>query len=351
MADLNGARDRFARDELIEVLSHYDVGVIRTAKEFSRGSRRAPKVVLETPNGRYLLKRRAAGRDDPTRVEFVHTLMAHLRGKSFPVPRIIRTCDDNSTVLRMGGRVYEVFQFVEGDTFDGSLEQATHAGHVLARFHESVADFVCVWRLAPGGYHDTPNVRAGLNAIPSAMSSHDSVAGFEEELIGLTQTLRAIYDRAADTANDFGCKNLPRTITHGDWHPGNIVFDGQRVSAVLDLDAAREQPAVIDLASGMLQFSILRNTLDPDAWPDYFDEGRMRRFLQGYASREAVSDNERRAIPALMIEALIAEAAVPIAATGSFGSLPGFGILQMVTRKVQWIEENGERMLEQWLLH
>jgi len=39
-----------------------------------------------------------------------------------------------------------------------------------------------------------------------------------------------------------------------------------------------------------------------------------------------------------MIEALIAEAVLPIAATGSFGPFAGFGFVRMVRRKVEWMQ-------------
>nr|HPM23113.1 hypothetical protein [Phycisphaerae bacterium] len=121
------------------------------------------------------------------------------------------------------------------------------------------------------------------------------------------------------------------------------------VRAVLDFDAARHQPLIIDVAYGMLQFSILRAASAPDLWPDFFDETRMRRFLAGYLQVGSIPADQRRVIPLLMIEALISEAALPIAITGSFGRLPGFGVLQMVARKIRWLQENMQRM-RHWLL-
>jgi hypothetical protein len=47
-----------------------------------------------------------------------------------------------------------------------------------------------------------------------------------------------------------------------------------------------------------------------------------------------------------MVEALIAEAVFPIAATGNFGRLEGLGFLQMVQRKVVWMQRSAERMIE-----
>jgi hypothetical protein len=59
--------------------------------------------------------------------------------------------------------------------------------------------------------------------------------------------------------------------------------------------------------------------------------------MRGYDSVSVVSKAELRAIGYLMCEAMIAEAVLPIAATGSFGRFDGFGFLQMIDKKVQWI--------------
>ena len=128
-----------------------------------------------------------------------------------------------------------------------------------------------------------------------------------------------------------------------------MLFHEHKVVVVLDFDSARRSPAIIDVANGMLQFSIMRGGDDPGQWPDFFDQTRMRRFLMGYASRVKLDHSQRRAIPHLMIESLIAECIVPVAATGSLGQIPGFGVLQMVRRKVHWLLRNFKR-LEQWIL-
>jgi hypothetical protein len=58
-----------------------------------------------------------------------------------------------------------------------------------------------------------------------------------------------------------------------------------------------------------------------------------------------LSQAEIRAIPALMIEALIAEAVFPIAATGNFGRMEGLAFLEMVNRKVRWIARHASHLI------
>src|SRR4029077_8112698 len=98
--------------------------------------------------------------------------------------------------------------------------------------------------------------------------------------------------------------------------------------------------------NGALQFSIIGGDEDFSKWPDYVDESRFKRFLRGYAEVMLLSQAEIRAIPWLMIEALIAEAVFPIAATGTFGRMEGLSFLQMVQRKISWIQRNADKLIE-----
>ncbi|MGE0481079.1 MAG: phosphotransferase enzyme family protein [Phycisphaerae bacterium] len=343
-------RERFAAGEIQAVLSHYDLGTIESARELPRGSRRAPKLLLRTTHGLYLLKRRAAGRDNPERVAFSHELTNVLRGRGFPVPRLVGTRAENHSLLRLDDRVYEIFEFVDGADYGGSLDQTMSAGATLAAFHRAARDVHTEWKPPETGYHDLPSVRNGLNAIPSTTAGHDSVIGREAELLSLTQQLYECYDAHVAAIEAAGYAGWPRGIVHGDWHPGNLLYEHARVVAVLDLDSARRLPYVCDVANGMLQFSMVRGGDEPANWPDYADEARMRRFWLGYLHvTPRFPIEQRRAIPELMMESLIAESVVPIAATGSFGPIPGFGVLQMVRRKLRWLENARERLLG-WLL-
>ena len=95
-----------------------------------------------------------------------------------------------------------------------------------------------------------------------------------------------------------------------------MLFRDNQVVAVIDYDSSRLLPRIIDVANGALQFSIIGGDEDISKWPEYLDESRYRRFLRGYDEVMLLSEAEIRTIPWLMIEALIAEAVFPIAATG-----------------------------------
>src|SRR6478672_9635402 len=120
-------REKFAADELVIVMSNFDIGVIESVREFPRGSRRAPKLLLTSEKGEFLLKRRARGKDDPFKVAFSHALQLYLASQQFPLPHLIGTRKDNNSMLQHNGMVYELFEYIRGNSYDNSLESTFDA--------------------------------------------------------------------------------------------------------------------------------------------------------------------------------------------------------------------------------
>lgn len=338
----------FDADELAIVLSHYDLGIIESVTPFERGSRKSPKVGVVCERGKFLLKRRDLERGGLGRIRFAHALQAYLLAAGFPLPALLKPRDVPETMLTWRDDVYELFEFIPGHVYQGTPEETREAGAVLARFHELVKDFQYDTERFVGDYHDTLAVRTGLNAIPSQIAGHQSVAGREGELLGVTQALFDLYDRAVERCEALGLSKLEPCLIHSDWHPGNMLFRKGRLAAVVDYDSAKTSQRVLDVANGLLQFS-LAGEGRPEQWPDACDESLLHRFLEGYESVQPLRDVEKRCLVPLMIEALIAECVVPIAATGFFGRLQGFGFMRIVRRKAAWFEHHAPRLTESLL--
>jgi homoserine kinase type II len=315
--------------------------VIDSIVEFPRGSRKAPKLLIVSETGKYLLKRRARGKDDPFKVAFCHALQLHLAAKQFPLPHLIGTKKENNSMLQWRNSVYELFEYIPGQSYPQTLEATFDSGRVLGLYHKLLDGFKSEWTPPSGSYHGAPSVESGLKSIPASLGG-----GGENDLNSMVDALAAHYRNAAQTVERLGMESWPKQIVHADWHPGNMLFRDNHVVAVIDYDSARLLPRIIDIANGALQFSIIGGDEDVLKWPDYPDESRFKRFLRGYDEVMLLSQAEIRAIPPLMMEALIAEAVFPIAATGSFGRMEGLSFLQMVLKKINWLHKNGQRLIE-----
>src|SRR3954468_17456237 len=339
-AAAGGQREKFLADELAIVLSHFDIGVIEEIKEFPRGSRKAPKLLVATEQGKFLLKRRARGKDEAFKVAFSHALQLFLAAKQFPLPHLIGTKKENNSMLQWRGGVYELFEYIPGQSYPHTLEATFDSGRVLSLFHKLLTDFKSEWQPAAGSYHMQPSIENGLKNIPAALQTSDG------SLNQCLEYLSDTYKFAADRAEQTGLSTWPKQFVHADWHPGNMLFRDNHVVAVIDYDSARLLPRVVDIANGALQFSIIGGDEDVSKWPEYLDESRFKRFLRGYDEVNLLSEAEIKTIPWLMVEALIAEAVFPIAATGTFGRMEGMAFLNMVQRKIHWMQRSADKLVE-----
>jgi Ser/Thr protein kinase RdoA (MazF antagonist) len=330
----------FTSQELALVLSHYDIGIIQQIKTLVGGNRKAPKQIIVSDKGRYFLKRRAKGKEVRSRIEFAHAVQNTLAEKKFPVSKLIPTRDKNSTFLEIDGHIYELFEFASGSRFDGRVELVENAGITLAKFHTILKSCRFDYMSQRNSFHDCKSVREHLKKI-----SADNHSGPDKTLLHLM----TMYNHSSVTINQFGFDQWQANIVHGDWHPGNMLFSGSKISAVFDFDSLNLASITTDIANGSLQFSIVAGRPNPADWPDYLDQAKFAAFLNGYIKTNPITENQMRSLPDLMIETLIAEAVLPIAATGYFSNYSGIDFLKMIHRKCLWIENNKNMLIEQSL--
>ena len=330
---------RFSSDELAEVLSHYDIGKIRKVMRLVGGSKRAPKIVATTGKGRFLVKRRIQGKDDVYRVAFSHAVQAHLAKKYFPIAPLLTTRDHVSTLLQLRGNIYELFKFVGGSRYKGSAEETIDVGRQLAKFHQYLANFKFEWEPLKASFHDSTTVRGHLKTVAS-----NSSPAAETPLQEAGERLMALYNASSVRINELGFDSWQEQVVHGDWHPGNMLFDKGKLVAVLDFDTVKIAPPTTDLANAMLQFSIVGYHPNPADWPDYLDQAKLVHVLDGYREVVELDRNKLDSLLDLMVETMIAEAVLPIAATGFFGNLRGLDFLKMILRKARWVNDNRETL-------
>ncbi len=325
----------FSSQELAVVLSHYDIGLIANTKPLSIGNRRAPKKILITDKGIYLLKRRCSGKDDLYHVAFSHAVQTTLEEHDYPVPGLVKT-KQNTTAFELDGKIYEIFNFITGKRYSGTLPQTEDSGRRLAQFHLNLAGFAGQWMPLRKTFHNSPAVRRHLKTIV-----YDRTPTGPNTIMHETAAeLLTIYNHSAISVNQLGFDWWKEVIVHSDWHPGNMLFSGDKIVVVLDYDSVKVAPAVTDLANGMLQFSIIARSGDPVNWPAEFDLDRMAAFLYGYQDQVRLEPEMVEALPELMIESMISESVFPIAATGFFGHMSGVDFLSMILRKCKWMQQN-----------
>ncbi|MEM1330654.1 MAG: phosphotransferase [Planctomycetota bacterium] len=322
-------RARFDAAELRSVLDAYDLdalgfGAPTSIKEVPLGSPQAPKAVIECAGGRLLLKRRAPARSEVASLRLAHRVQEACNSSGIGVALPFRERSGQRFVMT-GDGACELFPWIDGRADDRGAGDAFQSGATLASFARASEG---LGRDAPPpGLHRSPTVRTWLD--------------------GLSNALAEAYERCGEEAAcDLAGSGFDRTaVVHGDWHPGNLLFEDRtptRVAALLDFDGVAQGPVWFDAACGTLMASLPRepSSLAGDG-PLRLDADRAIAFLRGLASAlgpNAAGDRGWRAIAPLMIETLLAELAEPVAVTGSLGGLDGTAVLRALDRELPRLE-------------
>ncbi|MFC1780920.1 phosphotransferase enzyme family protein [Planctomycetota bacterium] len=330
---------QFFPKELERVLAGFDIGTILRLHPLAGGNQRSPKVVIFSDKGRYLLKRRPKHKGDIDRVKFAHKVLKHLAAQGFPVTVVVPTVNSDETVLQMNNHIYELFEFVSGTRYDSSAEETAEAARQLANFHRLLADFPYEHEQTNNCFHNSRTVRSHLKTLRANNSTTP-----DRKLRTTADVLVRIYNESSIRINQLDFDSWPRQVIHGDWHPGNMLFSDGQIVAVLDFDSVRIASPVTDLANGLLQFSIVAGSPNPGDWPDSFDLEKISQFIRGYRSVNELDKSKLDSLLDLMIETMIAEAVLPIVATGFFGNHSGTGFLEMILRKANWLNKNRDNI-------
>ncbi len=334
-------RETFTPEELNAVLDRYELGELKKARAFPKGAHAAAKVVLITDHGKYMLKRLPRTAGDGDRVGFSHELQRFLADRHFPLPQLVTSEEDDESMLRLDDSIYEIYEFIEGEQYDGSPEETREAGRVLAIYHRLVRDFRSEYKPTQGYFHDSEVVVKSFSSLREKLRELAEEAGRPPDRSEqLLEDIHGVYLAAAAACNELGLPTWETQIIHADWHPGNMLFQEHRIAAVLDYDAARISQRVLDVANGCLQFSWVTGDRDLSTWEDRTDRLHARQFLEGYDVTGVLTKAELRAIPFLMQQVLIAQAMPPILRTGTFAGLEAHGFLETMLKKVQWLSGN-----------
>jgi len=332
-------REQMTSPEISAVLARYELGKLLSIRELRAGDPGSPKARIECARGSLLLKRRSRACDDPYLVAFQHGLQLHLETRAYPVAPLLGTRDENNSMVQQDGHVYELFRYIDALPSDGSEACAELAGASLARLHGLSEAFRSSWTAPEDRSSALERVRRRLSRLCEA----------RPELETACQRLLVLAEWAHHALQSLGLDRTPSRVIHGDWHPGNTLFHDGRLVAVIDFDAARMGELAVDLAQGLVQFSVAGGGDDPDSWPETPEMGRLVALWRGYACDSSGTTRARelaRAAPLLMAETLVKEGAAGVGADGNAGRRPGNAFLAAVARKGEWLESNAQTLSE-----
>ncbi|MBZ0171606.1 MAG: phosphotransferase [Phycisphaerales bacterium] len=313
-------------DECLAVLDAYGLLGISGVRRFNKGNPAAPKALIEADSGRFLLKRRAPGLDEYARVKTEHTAQIALQREGRPVPAPLAT-RDGETIAVHQRRLYELYPFIDAEPWSPGVETAHAAGGVLAGLHDTFD------RMGHAG--ESPAEDPGR--VVRAFAHLGTIA---PELRHALERLR--HDWESARAHTESLALPPARLTHGDFHPGNTLWRGQKVVAVVDFETMRLDPFIKETPLAALYFALDTVGEDPEAWPDSPDVARLESFWNGYGAAERFEPALIEAAPWIMIEGLIAEALPRACRNDGFRRRSTGEVLPFIARTAAWIAEHAD---------
>ncbi|MBM3290243.1 MAG: hypothetical protein FJY92_08845 [Candidatus Hydrogenedentes bacterium] len=316
------------------IRDHYDLGrVDKPTIMPAAHQRRHRKLVITTAIGQFLAK---TYKRDPfvlDALRFQHRLSDHLAANGIPVAKIQRT-SKGTRIVEMNTWALELQEFVAGQPMQVSKDTLAVSAETLGKFHQICRDF-------PRPERDTTMWR--FSEVPrQSFATLYELAKREGDLEAVNQHCNRIALFLRDAAQALSLENRGRFETgliHGDWHSGNLIFHGDRLSAVVDLEFAGDGCYLEDLSYAISNLCV-RTTMRPERLVKRVDE-----LLDHYQRYRTLSYYEEAALYYAVGVKHIATVAFQIQQQGSVvagHSAPEW--MERLATQVGWLAERAQKV-------
>jgi len=186
-----------------------------------------------------VLRRYGPFRSDAA-IGYEHAIVGQLRERGWPVAVPIPSDAGRSVVVAVGRR-YSLFPRLAGRRgIPARPRQPKELGRLLGRLHRDLA------AVAVAGPPDTFPRILQMPADPA----WQRLDALDDPV--LTGLIRRKLAEVRAAAGPFARGRLDGQLVHGDWHDGNILYQGGTVSGVLDFDFAHADLPLVDVAIATL---------------------------------------------------------------------------------------------------
>jgi homoserine kinase type II len=256
----------FSAEELRALLAEYDLGDYHTSKDFGYGADQT-NILLITSRGNYAF--RYYEKRTAEYVLFELELLRFLASVRFPCPEPIRR-RDGSFIGAYKDRPYAIFSYLEGEHSD-DIDNCGQVAEAIGRLHLLTAGQKLTYFEARAAYGPAYAVLCAEQSAGALTSPTEA-----------EERLRWIRGEAESLQLPTG---LPQGICHCDSNPSNFLYQGGKISAVLDFDQASFTWLLYDVAQMIYWW----------AWPKRgdVDIARSRDIVAHYESVRTMNEKEK----------------------------------------------------------
>ena len=256
----------------------------------------------------------------PSVHEDIEAVTAHLEAKGLTTPRLVRTVSGGLWTT-VAGEVFRMMTFIPGETLHrlDSAARASGAGALVGRFHAALRDCTHTFVFTRPGAHDTGKHMAFLR---ETLVKHEAHAQFARVQAAAREILEAYAALAPLPA-------VPLRMAHGDLKVSNLLFDGARGVALVDLDTLALLPLPVELGDALRSWC---NPAAEDTTETEFNLALFAAAMAGYLPEARfMTVEERSAIP-LGVETIALELAARFCADALNESYFGWNAQRFASR-------------------
>ena len=227
--------------------------------------------LVETKRGRYFAKIDEVKSEIEVKQEL--ELLFHLRKQNFPCLQPLKS-KTGRFHLDVQNKCLTVNKFIEGTELTVEAINLTHLnalGHALANLH-----------LIGRSYKKGIDNRFGFNRIVSIYRD------VRRQLPTHLKNIVRVLDDEFTYLENYLDNNLPKGIIHGDLFADNVKFKGNRLTGVMDFEAACRGKLIYDLATAVNALCFLG---------DRYQIDRFEALISGYESLRPLSLPEWDSFP------------------------------------------------------
>jgi homoserine kinase type II len=326
--------------DITRVLSHYDLGSIEGVAATGHGFVNETAIVV-TRYGRFVVRRNHY-RFSLASVCYRHRLIDHLCQRSFPTARLIQN-KNGSTMTIIDGRIYEIQEYVHGTDFDPDRPgQIVEVGATLACYHQAVVDL-------------PPPEDATLPRYAPARITSLTEGLYERDVMGELHADLAWYDGRASALraalSDHVYDALPCVLIHGDMHPDNVRFAGDRVMALLDFDQVERDARIVDLADALVGFATRALPSEATSWGVFrgpLDIPQAINLVHSYGRTAPLLPNEVAVLPVLLEVLWLRGELGRVISTPEGAPDYHAAVLAQGRRLSEWMQQHASMLIDRW---
>lgn len=203
-------------------------------------------------------------------LNFTHQVM-----ESVDLPEVnapLKTLD-GKTYIRLLGKLASVMPFIEGDNLRLATPDPLQAGFMLGQIHQRTAQLPIEPKQTLENMAWDRNFLWDWDAVQACLSgpAQKFAERVRYEGFDLTKERNNLHEWVQSQTN----RCWVRACMHGDYHPGNLIFNNGKIKAVIDWDEARVEWTFWEVGRAMWEFC-------QDYHGEILDSSMAKTFLHFY---------------------------------------------------------------------